>query len=240
MSAALTRKQNRRKAIHKELHLNLKECNGAIEDPKCTRVVLLGLKGNLDRTINRLNQLDEEILNSLDPDSIEDDMSESMTVLRPTYEVLVGLTVKLEKLSLPASTPAIPPSTSSVNVNCKLPELELPVFKGQALKWQGFWDQFNVAIHQNESLSDINKLNYLKRFLTGEALASISGLALSSDNYQEAIDILKKRYGNPQVLITAYMETLLKLSKIKGKDISGLRKLYNEVDNCLRYLRSEG
>ena len=238
MSAALTRKQSRRKAIHKELDLNLKECKGAIEDPKCTRVVLLGLKGNLDRTINRLNQIDEEILNSLDPDSIEDDMSESMMVLRPTYEILAGLTMKLEKLSLPASTTAIPPSTSSVNVNCKLPELELPLFKGQALKWQGFWDQFNVAIHQNESLSDINKVNYLKRFLTGEALVSISGLALSSDNYKEAIDILKKRYGNPQVLITAYMETLLKLGKIKGKDISGLRKLYNEVENCLRNLRS--
>ena len=34
------------------------------------------------------------------------------------------------------------------------------------------------------------------------------------------------------------METLLKLTKIKGKDISGLRKLYNEVENCLRSLRS--
>ena len=237
MSAALARKKNRRKAIRKELDLNLKECKGAIEDPKCTRVVLLGLKGNLDRTINQLNKIDEEILNSLYPDSIEDGMSESMTVLRPTYELLAGLTMKLDKLSLPTSTPAIPLSTSSLNVNCKLSELELPVFKGQALKWQGFWDQFNVAIHQNESLSDIIKFNYLKRFLTGKALASISGLALSSVNYKEAIDTLNKRYGNPKVLITAYMETLLKLSKIKGKDISGLRKLYNEVENCLRSLR---
>ena len=28
-------------------------------------------------------------------------------------------------------------------------------------------------------------------------------------------------YGNPQTLITAYMETLLKLNKVKGNDISG-------------------
>ena len=117
-------------------------------------------------------------------------------------------------------------------------ELDLPVFKGQALKWQGFWDQFDGAIRQNESLSDINKFNYLKRPLTGETLASVSGLALSSDNYKEAIDMLKKVYGNPRVLITAYMETLLKLSKIKIEDISGLRKLYNEVENCFRCLRS--
>ena len=96
----------------------------------------------------------------------------------------------------------------------------------------------NYTSARNDSLSDINKFNYLKRFLTGEALSSISGLALTSDNYKEAVDILKKRYGNPQVLITAYMETLLKLSKVKGKDVSGLRKLFNEVENCLRSLRS--
>ena len=235
MSTALTRKQNRRKAIRKELEFNLKECKGAIDDPNCSRVVVLGLKGNLDRTINQLTEIDEEILNALDPDSIEDDMSESMTILRPSYEILAGLTMKLEKLS---GSPPIPPSNSSVNVNCKLPDLELPVFKGQPLKWRGFWDQFEVAIDRNDSLSDINKFNYLKRFLTGEALSSISGLALTSDNYKEAVDILKKRYGNPQVLITAYMETLLKLSKVKGKDVSGLRKLFNEVENCLRSLRS--
>ena len=235
MSTALTRKQNRRKAIRKELEFNLKECKGAIDDPNCSRVVVLGLKGNLDRTINQLTEIDEEISNALDPDSIEDDMSESMTILRPSYEILAGLTMKLEKLS---GGPPIPPSNSSVNVNCKLPDLELPVFKGQPLKWRGFWDQFEVAIDRNDSLSDINKFNYLKRFVTGEALSSISGLALTSDNYKEAVDILKKRYGNPQVLITAYMETLLKLSKVKGKDVSGLRKLFNEVENCLRSLRS--
>ena len=78
------------------------------------------------------------------------------------------------------------------NVNCKLPDFEFPVFKGQPLKWRGFWDQFEVAIHQNDSLSDINKFNYLKRFLTGKALSSILGLALTSDNYKEAVDILKK------------------------------------------------
>ena len=75
MSTALTRKQNRRKAIRKELEFNLKECKGGIDDPNCSRVVVLGLKGNLDRTINQLTEIDEEILNALDPDSIEDDMS---------------------------------------------------------------------------------------------------------------------------------------------------------------------
>ena len=134
MSVALTRKQNRRKAIPNELHFNLKEGKGAIDDLKCTRVVLLELKGNLDKTINQLTEIDEEILNSLDPDSIEDDLSESMTVFRSNFETLTVLTMKIEEIYLPASTSVIPTSTSSVNVNCKWPKLELLVCKDQALK----------------------------------------------------------------------------------------------------------
>ena len=95
-------------------------------------------------------------MSALDPDSVENDMEESMGVLRPTYEVLAVLTMKLETLALAdsaTSNPLIPPATSSANVSCKLPDLELPVFKGQAFRFCGFWDQFEVAIHRNGSLS---------------------------------------------------------------------------------------
>ena len=73
----------------------------------------------------------------------------------------------------------------------------------------------------------------------GEALAAISGLTLTSDNYQEAVQVLKDRFGNEQVLISAHMESLLKINKIKSVDnIKGLRMLYNHVENCMRNLKS--
>eukprot|EP00111_Clytia_hemisphaerica_P011254 TCONS_00032972-protein len=117
--------------------------------------------------------------------------------------------------------------------------MELPSFKGDPLLWQGFWDQYNVASHENKSLTDIDRFNYLKRFLSGEALRSVSGLTLNSENYQEAIQILKDRYGNEQILISAHMEALLKMNKVKGReDLKNLRKLYNDVENCLRNLKA--
>jgi len=81
--------------------------------------------------------------------------------------------------------------------------------------------------------------NYLKRYLQGEALAVVSGLSLCSENYNEAIKILKERYGNEQVLISAHMSSLLKMKKIRRKDdIRGLRKLYDDVENCVRNLKA--
>jgi len=55
----------------------------------------------------------------------------------------------------------------------------------------------------------------------------------------EAIALLKDRYGNEQVLISAHMESLLKVQKITSKEnIKGLRELYNYVESCIRNLRS--
>ena len=43
------------------------------------------------------------------------------------------------------------------NCNVKLPELEIPVFDGDKIKWKQFWDFFIVTVDQNERLSDIEK-----------------------------------------------------------------------------------
>ena len=88
-------------------------------------------------------------------------------------------------------------------------------------------------------MSEINKFIYLKRYLSGQALSFVSGLSLTAGNYKDALELLKGRYGNPQVLISAYMESLLKLGKVRSmEDISGLRKLASDIENCVRNLRS--
>ena len=43
-------------------------------------------------------------------------------------------------------------------------------------------------------ISDIDKFNYLKGCLKGESLSAVSGLTLSSENYEEAVGILKDRF----------------------------------------------
>jgi hypothetical protein len=83
----------------------------------------------------------------------------------------------------------------------KLPDWFYPGSKESFTEFRPFWDSFENAIHKNTSLSSIDKFNYLYSLLEGSALLVIKGLALTEENFQIAIDILKQRYGNTQVVI---------------------------------------
>ena len=61
----------------------------------------------------------------------------------------------------------------------KLPKLELTEFHGNLLKCQEFWDSFDITVNRKPSLEDIDKLNYLRAQLHGEAKDVIGGLEVT-------------------------------------------------------------
>ena len=75
------------------------------------------------------------------------------------------------------------------NSNGKLRNLTIKCFIGNPINFQSFFGLFRAVIHDNNSLKIITKLNYLRTFLKGAALDSISGLSLTSKNCNEAIEI---------------------------------------------------
>ena len=76
-----------------------------------------------------------------------------------------------------------------------------------------------------QSLSDIDKFTYLKGLLTVSASDCITGLSLNVQNYTEAVNILQESYANPQVIISAHMESLVKLPAVRDiNNVTSLRK----------------
>ena len=51
---------------------------------------------------------------------------------------------------------------------------------------------------------------------TGAAESAITGLPLTEDNYETVIDILRDRFGKPQLLISNHMKALLKLPMVSS------------------------
>ena len=83
---------------------------------------------------------------------------------------------------------------------------------------------------------EIMKFNYLRSLLDGDAAVIISGLALTSENYGEAVKLLRSRYGNKQVLISAHMDKLLNLSPVSFcNDVKRLRELYDVIERSEKF-----
>lgn len=103
------------------------------------------------------------------------------------------------------------------------------------------WDCYESAVHLNDTLSDVDKFNYLRSLLEKSAYDAIAGLTLSASNYREAVEILRKRFGNKQLIVSRHMETLLNLTAVSAdNDLRGLRRLYNEVEANVRSLKALG
>ena len=73
----------------------------------------------------------------------------------------------------------------------QLPRLNIPTFAGDTLSWELFWDSFDLAVHSNSTLSAVQKLTYLRSQLQGSAAQAISGLTLTSGNYEYSISLLQ-------------------------------------------------
>ena len=81
----------------------------------------------------------------------------------------------------------------SSSIYHRSPKLELPIFEGDVLEWQSFWDSYESAIHTNQSFSNVQRFTYLKSLLKDEALQTVSGFAISNVNYDKAVALLHER-----------------------------------------------
>ena len=69
---------------------------------------------------------------------------------------------------------------------------------------QTFWDQFESSIDSQENITDIDNFGYLRNLLCDSARETISGLTLTSENYKNAIKLLRYQFANPQVQVSAH------------------------------------
>ena len=121
----------------------------------------------------------------------------------------------------------------------KLPKLDVRKFSGKIGKWQEFWDSFESAIHCNDGLSNVGKFSYLRSLLMEPARSAIGGFALTSANYESAIELLKKRYGKKIAVQRALVNELLNAHPVFNEGVTRrLRSLYVFVETKYRALQA--
>lgn len=144
--------------------------------------------------------------------------------------------------------PLNPPNHSNNEVDVKhqtlsvkLPKIMIPKFSGNVSEWLTFWNSYETSIHNNKSLDDVSKFNYLKAHLTGTALETIGGFSISQENYVKAVDLLKQRFGRKETLVNTHMSQLLEIPPLKrSNDVKSFRQLFDKIQIHISSLESLG
>ena len=133
-----------------------------------------------------------------------------------------------------ASRPPLPAGKLAV----KLPKLSLPMFSGEYLKFNAFWQAFEISVISQNILSS-SKIAYLNSLLSGDAAHAVSGIAMTDVGFADACSILKERFGDSNKLIFKHLQELLKLIPPKvsnSRDTECLWDFYNSVQSHVRSL----
>ena len=82
-------------------------------------------------------------------------------------EALHSLASSSRSETVETGEPAAPLPTGGTNQagKSRLPQLVLPNFRGNVTDWMSFWDAFKAAIHENNEIPKVDKLNYLNSLL---------------------------------------------------------------------------
>lgn len=81
------------------------------------------------------------------------------------------------------------------SADIRLPRITIETSAGDYQQWHSFATLFQDSVDSNEQLSAAQKLQYLKRFLKGDALALIRHIPTTNSHYGEAWEKLVNPYG---------------------------------------------
>ena len=209
--------------------------------------ILEGYKVTLIDKKESIKKLDEDILNEIeDEEKITEDIFQAREVGESMNRMIVKIdnVLKAVGMSSVTSQEGLGASVSNETQHIypqptkpKLPKLSLKKFTGNPTDWQSFYDSYTAAVHNNDTLSKVDKFNYLKALLEGPAAAAIAGFTLTEENYETALKLLKDRYANPQVIVSSHVDALLKLESCSNiHEISKMRNLYDSIETHIRSL----
>ena len=175
----------------------------------------------------------------------EDSVNDEVTKWAAFQQQILGVTmlaeqqisiqseIKDSKRQLSTTSHANP-----VSSHLRLPKFTLSEFTGNIIQWVSWWDQYKICIHENETLTDRDRFNYLRMYVKGSARRAIEYIEVSGNNYPKAIEALQRRYGRKRLIVEHLVESLLNIEKKDKVEARSLRGLYDVMVSRYRTLEA--
>ncbi|XP_049274155.1 uncharacterized protein LOC125759434 [Rhipicephalus sanguineus] len=222
----------------------INEARALLSDATATVDQLNAIYGRLKANNDELNQINQELESHIADEEFEQEYNTVVEYEDNATSVMSELLSKRDRMvAAISSTPELQTSSVASTAGAsgtKLPKLTIAPFAGDLCRWNDFWEQFDQMIHRNGSLTATDKFNYLRFFLRGDAASAIVGLPTTEACYKDAIDILKRRFGDKTRLEQEYFSRLRTLPSVRSSDLTALRKLYDQVVINIRGLETLG
>lgn len=126
------------------------------------------------------------------------------------------------------------------NKMVQLPQLKIPEFSGESRDWQSFKDLFDKIVHNNATISNDIKVQYLKTYIKGKAARLVSHVAPNADNYLTCYDILCNRYENKRENLGKFIDTIMSMEKVKFESSEGLKFIHDTAYECIMAINNIG
>ena len=223
----------------------IKECEGLIANKIADGDDLENLKGEVETNLQVLREkmstikgLDEQILDVTSEEETDSEIEDAAEYQRGILRTTVAIERWQKRMGDKKPSENISVNTRDGKVSqVKLQRINLKHYDGDPLTFQSFWDSFDSAVHSNEAFDDVLKFNHLKSLLEGKALLAIQGLTLTKENYEHAVEIIKTRFGDPQVIIKSHMDALLAIKPVMSNKVADLREVCDIIEVHTRNLQ---
>lgn len=132
-------------------------------------------------------------------------------------------------------SPRLDDSTSRFNhdASLKLPPIEIPHFDGSLKNWPALKNCYISFIHENQSLSNVHKFQYLISVTKGDANSLVCTLPLTDVNYRIILKKLLIRFDNKRVLAVHYLDEILNFETLDYESAFKLRQLIDTLTKIL-------
>lgn len=203
-------------------------------------------QGDLEQLIQRFEELQLQIELIDDAADRQDIHEEERSAFEDRFYGLKACMMSALTARSPIPTVAASLSRHSDQSNCthydhakprvKLPQLELPKFDGDIRQWPAFKNIFYASVDSTD-LPVVNKLQYLKTALTGEAAGLIASLLIIEENYSKALEILAKRYENQTIIVNFHLKSITSFSTITRNNLKEYLVLLQQSLDSLRAIQ---
>lgn len=172
----------------------------------------LAASSNIEKLYNNFNDLCDQhntLLLDLDPDcKISFSNWSSFETLFAEIQYIRNNLLESNRANV--NVPAVESNS------CRLPPLELISFSGQPESWPLFYQYFKTNVHDNKSLNDGQRVQYLVGKLTGNAKNIFAGIVPNASNYLTIWKSLVSKYQDKRLLGSMYLNNILDIKPTSG------------------------